>query len=316
MTITQLKYLIRISKLKSFSKASEELGVTQPALTLQIKNLEDEVGFKMFNRTQKPLTVTREGELFIKKASSILKQLDDLQDIAIELEEEINGVLTIGIIPTIAPYLTPIFIDDLNKTYPNLQLSITEIITEDIIEAVKDGEIDLGIIATPVEASGVVFEKLFYEKFYLFVSDKNTLLETDVVRIKDLELNELWYLNEGNCFQNQINALCKISSKVIENQNFKYQSNSIESLRYIVEHRGGMTFIPELATLTIPSEKEDMVKEISGIQPVREISTVTAKFVAKQKLIDAFTEVVLRNIPARMKEMSSNMILDTQITIS
>lgn len=316
MTITQLKYLITISKLKSFSKASEELNVTQPALTLQIKNLEDEVGFMMFNRTKKPLSITREGELFIKKAVSIIKQLDDLYDVAIELEEEINGVLNIGIIPTIAPYLTPIFIDDLNKTYPELRLSIKEIITEDIVEAVKEGEIDLGIIATPVEASGVVFNRLFYEKFYLFVSDKNKLIETGTVKIKDLELNELWYLNEGNCFQNQVNALCKISSKVIESQNFKYQSNSIESLRYIVEHRGGMTFIPELATLTVPSEKEEMVKEIEGVQPVREISIVTAKFVAKQKLIDALTEVILRNIPSRMKEMSANMILDTQITAS
>lgn len=315
MTITQLKYLVSISKLKSFSKASEELNVTQPALTLQIKNLEDEVGFKMFNRTQKPLSVTREGELFIKKVVTILKQMDDLYDVAIELEEEINGVLNIGIIPTIAPYLTPIFMDDLNKTYPKLQLSIIELITEDVIEAVKVGDLDLGIISTPVEATGVIFNKLFYEKFYLFVSGKSKLIESDSVKMNDLELNELWYLNEGNCFQNQVDALCKISSKIVEKQNFRYQSNSIESLRYIVEQRGGMTFIPELATLTIPSDKEEMVKEIIGIQPVREISLVTAKFVAKQRLIDALTQVILRNIPSRMKKLSSNMILDTQITI-
>ncbi len=315
MTINQLRYLLAISKLKSFSKASEELNVTQPALTLQIKNLEDEVGFKMFNRTQKPLSITREGDLFIKKAVSVIKQMDDLYDVALELEEEINGILKIGIIPTIAPYLTPIFIDDLNKRYPNLQLSIIEIITEDIIDAVKNGTLDLGIISTPVQASGVVCEKLFYEKFFLFISDKNKLIKVESVKMTDLELNELWYLSEGNCFQNQVNTLCNISSKVTEKQNFRYQSNSIESLRYIVEHRGGMTFIPELATLTIPVEKEDMIKEIEGIQPVREVSAVTAKFVSKQKLIDAFIDVLLKNIPARMKELSSDMILDTQIKI-
>ena len=315
MTINQLKYLMVISKHRSFSKASDELHVTQPALTLQIKNLEDEIGFKLFDRTKKPLTVTREGELFIKKASSVLMQLDDLQNVAIELEEEISGVLNIGIIPTIAPYLTPLFMDDLNKTYPDLQLMITELVTEDIIDKVKEGNLDIGIIATPVDAKGVNFKKLFYEKFYLFISDKNKLVAFDSIKISDLELSELWYLNEGNCFQNQVNTLCKISNKVTEKQSFKYQSNSIESLRYIVEHRGGMTFIPELATLTIPSEKEDLVKEIEGIQPVREISAVMAKFVAKQKLIDAFIDVVLRNIPGRMKEMKNNMILDTQIKI-
>lgn len=316
MTINQLKYLLRISKLRSFSQASKELKLTQPALTLQIKNLEDEIGFKMLDRTQKPLKVTREGEYFINRATTIVNQMDDLYNIAIELEEEINGVLKVGIIPTIAPYLVPIFIDDLNKQYPNLQLSIIELITEDVIELVKQGDIDLGIIATPVDAKGVSFNKLFYEKFYLFVSDQNKLMQNDSIKMKDLEMNDLWYLNEGNCFQNQVNALCEISKNVIQKQNFRYQSNSIESLRYIVEQRGGMTFIPELATLTIPSEKEDMVKDIEGIQPVREISTVTAKFVAKQKLIDAFTDVVLKNIPTRMKELQTNMILDTQISIS
>lgn len=316
MTINQLKYLIRISKLRSFSKASDELDITQPALTLQVKNLEDELGFKMFDRTQKPLIVTREGEVFIKKAQQIIAQLDGLYTIAIELEEEINGVLRIGIIPTIAPYLVPIFIDNLNKKYPKLQLSIIELITEDVIESVKQGDLDLGIIATPVNAEGVNFKKLFYEKFYLFVSDQNKLIDKDSVKMNDLEINELWYLNEGNCFQNQVNTLCEISNKIVQEQHFKYQSNSIESLRYIVEHRGGMTFIPELATLTIPSEKEEMIKEIDGIQPVREISTVTSRFVAKQKLIDAFTEVLLESIPKRMQELKTNMIMDTQISIS
>lgn len=316
MTINQLKYLIRISKLRSFSKASDELNITQPALTLQIKNLEEELGFKMFDRTQKPLIVTREGEVFIKKAQQIITQLDGLYTIAMELEEEINGVLRIGIIPTIAPYLVPIFIDNLNKKYPKLQLSIIELITEDVIESVKQGDVDLGIVATPVSAEGVNFKKLFYEKFYLFVSDQNKLIDKDSVKMNDLEINELWYLNEGNCFQNQVNTLCEISNKIVQEQHFKYQSNSIESLRYIVEHRGGMTFIPELATLTIPSEKEEMIKEIDGIQPVREISTVTSRFVTKQKLIDAFTEVLLESIPKRMQELKTNMIMDTQISIS
>ena len=313
MTINQLKYLISISKFRSFSKASDELNVTQPALTLQIKKLEDEVGFKLFDRTQKPLKLTREGDFILKKASQIVKQVNDLYHVAFELEEEISGTLNLGIIPTLAPYLTPIVIDDLNRQYPKLNLSITELITENVISLVKEGELDAGIISTPVEAKGVEFTRLFYEKFYLFVSEKSALFNNDSVSVKDLDLSDLWYLNEGNCFQNQVNALCKVSSKIIDKQKFKYQSNSIESLRYIVEQRGGMTFIPELATLTVSSEKEDMIKEIVGLQPVREISMVTTKFIAKQKLVDAFTQVLLRNIPERMKALSSQMVLDTQI---
>lgn len=313
MTISQFKYVITIAKHRSFSKASELLGITQPALTLQVRKLEEEIGFSIFNRTTKPLSVTREGEIIVEKATQILSQVDQLYDIAGELEGEINGVLQIGIIPTIAPYITPLFIDDLIKNYPKLTLSIKELITEDIITSIKNGSIDAGIIATPVQAKGVKFKKLFYEKFYLFVSEKNSLYQKDAIRIDELELNNLWYLNEGNCFQNQVNALCKISSKIVEKQNLKYQSNSIESLRYIVEQRGGMTFIPELATLTVTPDEEDMIKSIEGLQPVREISLVTAKFVAKQKLIDAFLEVLMYNVPAKMKSMQSNMILDTEI---
>lgn len=313
MTINQFKYVITIAKYRSFSKASELLGITQPALTLQVRKLEEEIGFSIFNRTTKPLSVTREGEIIVEKATQILGQVDQLYDIAGELEDEINGVLQIGIIPTIAPYITPLFIDDLIKNYPKLTLSIKELITEDIITSIKNGSIDAGIIATPVQAKGVEFKRLFYEKFYLFVSEKNSLYKKDTIRIDELELNDMWYLNEGNCFQNQVNALCKISSKFVEKQNLKYQSNSIESLRYIVEQRGGMTFIPELATLTVTPEEEDMIKSIDGLQPVREISLVTGRFVAKQKLIDAFLEVLMHNIPSKMVSLHSNMILDTEI---
>ncbi len=313
MTFNQLRYVVAISKYGSFSKASEALKITQPALTLQIKKLEDEIGLVLFDRSQKQISLTREGEVMMAKATQILSLVDNLSDVAIELEDEINGKLNIGIIPTIAPYITPLFIDELNKNYPKLKLNIIELITEDVVSRIKTGELDLGVISTPVQAKGVVFTKLFYEKFYLFVSDQNELYSNDTVKIKEIDLNDLWYLNEGNCFQNQVNALCKFSEKLIEKQNFRYQSNSIESLRYIVENRGGITFIPELATLTISSEKEGMVKDIEGILPVREISMITSKFVAKQKLIDAFLEILLTNIPERMKSMQANMILDTKI---
>ena len=313
MTFAQLQYVEVISRLRSFSKASKELGITQPALTLQIKKLEEELGFSLFNRTKMPLIITKEGEVFIKRATQVIRLVDDLYDVALELEEEISGMLKIGAIPTIAPYLTPVFMENLNKEYPKLRVSIREQLTEDIVTSVKNGEIDAGIIATPIQAQGVEFKPLFYEKFFLYVSERSPFYKKDSISINEIDLGELWYLNEGNCFQNQVNALCKISNKVTEKQNFKYQSNSIESLRYIVEYRGGMTFIPELATLTVSSEKEEMIKKIEGMQPVREISMVTAKFVSKQKLIDAFLEVLLNNIPKGMKSIKSNMLLNTDI---
>lgn len=313
MTLAQLQYVEVVSRLRSFSKASKELHITQPALTLQIKKLEEELGFSIFNRTKMPLVITKEGEVFLKRAIQIIRLVDDLYDVAIELEEEISGTLNIGAIPTIAPYLTPVFMENLHKEYPKLRLSIKEQLTEEIITSVKNGEIDAGIIATPVQAKGVEFRTLFYEKFFLYVSDRSPFYKRESINLNEIDLSELWYLNEGNCFQNQVNAICEISNRISEKQNFRYQSNSIESLRYIVEYRGGMTFIPELATLTVSSEKEEMVKTLNGIQPVREISMVTAKFVSKQKLLDAFLEILMSNIPKGMKSVNKNMIVNTDI---
>ncbi|MDY6801745.1 MAG: LysR substrate-binding domain-containing protein [Bacteroidota bacterium] len=313
MTLNQLKYLVAIAKYRSFSKTAQNLGISQPALTSQIKKLEEEMGFVFFDRTKVPLGITYEGEVFFKRAQQVLKLTDDMYNIAIELEEEISGKLVIGAIPTIAPYLITVFMDDLQKLFPDLHLNIKELITEDIITQVKSGEIDAGIIATPVKSKGVVFQALFYEKFFLFVSENNKFYNLETINISQIDLNELWYLNEGNCFQNQVNTLCHISEKLAQQQNFKYQSNSIESLRYIVEQRGGVTFIPELATLGISSVNENMIKKIEGLQPVREISLVTTKFLSKQKLIDAFVKILLKNIPSRMKSLQKSMILDTQI---
>ncbi|MFP4023078.1 MAG: LysR substrate-binding domain-containing protein [Thiohalospira sp.] len=313
MTLNQLKYLVAIAKYRSFSKTAQNLGISQPALTSQIKKLEEEMGFVFFDRTKVPLGITHKGEVFFRRAQQVLKLTDDMYNIAIELEEEISGKLLIGAIPTIAPYLIPVFMDELQKKFPNLHLNIKELITEDIITQVKSGEIDAGIIATPVKSKGVVFQTLFYEKFFLFVSENNKFHNLETINISQIDLNELWYLNEGNCFQNQVNTLCHISEKLAQQQNFKYQSNSIESLRFIVEQRGGVTFIPELATLNIDSAKENLIKEIEGLKPVREISLVTTKFLTKQKLIDAFVEILLKNIPSRMKSLQKSMILDTQI---
>ncbi|MEE4196808.1 MAG: LysR substrate-binding domain-containing protein [Bacteroidales bacterium] len=313
MTLNQLKYLVAISKFRSFSKASHMLGVSQPALTSQVKKLEEELGFTIFNRTKVPIAITPEGELLRKRAEQLIGLSEDMYNIAIELEEKVSGKLVVGVIPTVAPYLTSILMDDLQNAFPDLYLNVKELITEEIVEQVRNGEIDAGIIATPIQAKGVIFKPLFYEKFYLFVSDKNKLYAKNTINISQIDLNELWYLKEGNCFQNQVNALCKIAEDLARKQHFKYQSNSIESLRYVVEQRGGVTFVPELATLNVSPEKENMIKEIEGLKPVREISLISAKFLAKKKLIDAFVSVLLDNIPPRMKSLQEGMILDTQI---
>ncbi len=313
MTFNQLKYVLELAEAGSFSVAAQKLGLTQPALSLQIQNLENEMDFKIIDRSRKPFELTPEGEAFVEKAREIILLTESLADLSLELGEKIQGLLRVGIIPTLAPYLVPLFISQINRDYPDLKIEIHELITEEIVRKLNLGELDAGLLSTPLEAK-VRCEPLFYEKFFLYVSDAHPLFEKDVVKASEIDPGKLWYLSEGNCFQNQVNAVCQLNSLDHAGQ-LSYISNSIESLRRIVESKNGATFIPELATISIPAELEEMVKPISEPTPFREISLALSRLHSKEKLVQVFKESILKNIPERMKRKPNGIGLDTKIRI-
>jgi LysR family hydrogen peroxide-inducible transcriptional activator len=313
MNFNQIVYFEELVRQGSFSKAAAVLEISQPALSLQVQNLEKELNFKLVDRRTKPLKLTTEGEVFWQKCQEIINLIDSLKDIALDLEQKVEGVLKVGIIPTLAPYLVPLFINDINKKYPALIIEIEEAVTEKIISGIKSGQLDAGIVSTPLEVNGIYFQPLFYEHFYLYVSPKHPLYEKETIDIDEFNPEDLWYLQEGNCFQNQVNAICKLSSKAIERQTLVYNSNSLESLKRIVETRKGMTFIPELATVGIPSENEDMVKEISEKDAVREISLAVSRNVTKKKLIEPLVRTILASVPGRMHLTTIEKIIDTSL---
>lgn len=313
MNLTQLKYLKALIQYRSFSLAAEKLQITQPALSLQIAKLENEQGFMLVDRRKKPISLTSEGLIFYEKAVEILRMVEELKRVSYKMGDEVKGRIRMGIIPTVAPYLVSLFIDDLHQFFPGLQIEITEKRTEDIIHAIKTGSIDCGIIATPVAAGGVTFEKLFYERFYAYVSDKLTRFTNPTVGIDEIMEEDIWYLEEGNCFFNQVNSLCNINQHRKNYRNLTYRSSSIESLRRIVESQGGITFIPELATINIPPHLEELVKPIADIDPVREISLVSIRNNPKERQIEAVKEIILQNIPRNMKSSPTGTILHTSI---
>ena len=315
MNFNQLEYLKELRQQGSFSIAAKKLGITQPALSLQIQKLEEEIGFKLIDRGKRPLALTSEGELFFQKSVEILKMTEQLKTISFELSEEIKGYLKVGIIPTLAPYLVPFFIEEMRTSYPRLQIEIIEMKTEEIIMDLKMGNLDCGILSTPVETSGVIFESLFYERFFAYVSERSQLFSKSKLNISKLKDEDIWYLEEGNCFQNQVNSICRVSRKKTDEHNLVYKSNSIESLRRIVENQNGITFIPELATINIPSDLEDLIKEIEGDQPVREISLATVKNMARERQVNALKKTILQTIPKRMTVKPDGWVVDTQLQV-
>jgi LysR family hydrogen peroxide-inducible transcriptional activator len=301
MNINQLKYFVQLYKLQNFSKAAENMAISQPALSLQIQKLEEEVGYHLVDRNKKPLGITPEGELFFEKSVKIIQMLDNLHHLNLEIEDKFSGHIKIGIIPTLSPYLVPFVIKLAEKKFPDLKIEIVELVTKDILSKLNYNELDAGIISTPVTAKGFSFLPLFYERFYLYVSENHGLYQQDKISVDEIDTDQLWYLTEGNCFQSQVNAVCSIPSFEATKSNFRYISSSIESLKRIVEAQGGITFIPELATLNVSSEYEDLIKPLQAPAPFREISLVYLKTSGIKKLVKAFVDVVLESIPHRMK---------------
>lgn len=266
MNIIQLEYLREICLTGSFSHAAEKLRITQPALSLQIQKLEEELEFKLIDRTHRPLKLTEEGLVFYQKSLDILQQIDQLKDIAIELGDEIKGVLKIGIIATLAPYLVSLFVHDLKEKYPALQVEIFEMKTNEIISGLKMSNLDCGIISTPVSEKNLSFEPVFYERFFAYVSEQHKLYSKEAIAVNEIDEKDIWYLEEGNCFQNQVNSICNIKANNQGKRFFTYSSSSIDSLRHIVENENGITFVPELATINIPAISSMLGKKSSIIK--------------------------------------------------
>jgi LysR family hydrogen peroxide-inducible transcriptional activator len=310
MTLNQLKYAIELEKKGSFKKAADSLEISQPALSLQIQKLEEELGIILFDRKSSPIQTTDDGKLFIVRAEEIISSVDNLSEFVSEKKRDFGGLLKVGVIPTLAPYLIPLFVKDLQKDYPNLELDFQELITENIIKEVRNGSLDAGIISTPVDVYGIKHDVLFYEKFFLYVSESQE--NNKHIDLQTIEYNKLWILNEGNCFRDQINDFCNVN-KINKNKKFIFKSNSIDALIRMVDTVGGMTILPELTTLVLSEEQENRIGVLE--QKAREISIITRQIEYKSRFIEKLTEYIKKNIPKPLLTNTNLEIVDPGINI-
>lgn len=315
MTLAQIEYVLAIAESGSFVEAAKKRFVTQPALTTQVKNLEEELGVMIFDRTKKPIELTVIGTQIIEQAKEIINQSRKLPDLVKEYQKVDKGDLSIGIIPTISPYLVPLFINNFGENNPNLNVSVKEEITEEIVHKLKNGELDAGIIATPIETTGIVTIPLYYEKFYGYVSRSHSDYHKPNLNTLELQVDDIWLLKEGNCFRNQVINICNQSKKQNFRDNFRFESHSIASLTRVVEVKNGMTLIPELSLPSISEKNKDMVKEINGEAPIREISLVVTRQFLKRRAIDRLKYSILECLPKNISLEYDGHIIDTNVKI-
>lgn len=310
MTLQQLKYALALNEHSSFKLASQKSNISQPALSIQIQKLEEEIGISLFDRSSSPIQATKEGKLFLVRAEELVIGASDLQNFTKNLKAHISGQFKIGVIPTLAPFLIPLFTDHLQEKHPDLNLDYYEMTTNNVIEGVRKGELDTGLIATPVNVFGIDSKPVFYEKFY-FYSSEPVSSNADIT-IKNLDYEHLWLLNEGNCFRDQINNFCDLS-EIRKGKKFIYRSNSIDALVRIVDVKGGVTILPELTTLSLSVEQEENISPIG--KKAREIGVINRKSNSKEHFTDSLIDSIQKNIPGTMLSQKGLEVVDPEIVM-
>lgn len=297
MTLQQLEYIVALDSFRHFVRASEHCMVTQPTLTMQVKKLEEEIGTSIFNRQSKPLEPTKAGVNIITKAREIIREVNQLKELVSEHHENLTGTFRIGIIPTIAPYLMPLFIGEFIQKNPEAKFIVEELKTSDIIEYLKQDKIDLGILVTPLDEYQIREIPLYKEPFLAYVSDNHPLYHFDELNQDDLEgIDGLWLLNQGHCFRDQVLNIC--SKKEAKTAPLRYESGSIETLKRLIKRNYGYTLVPSLSV----DLDDQHVIPFSDPVPIREVSLVVHKSFSKEVLIERLREEILASIPNDFKK--------------
>jgi len=213
MTKTQLEYIVAVDNYKSFIRASEKMFVTQPTLSMQIKKLEEELGTTLFDRSKAPVATTEIGQKIIEQARNVISESNRIYDIISEELDQITGKFRLAVIPTIAPFLLPLFLESFVKNNKGLELTIEELQTEEIISGLKKDEIDAGIAATPLSNKEITESPIYYEPFYAYISPKHPLFRKEKISSKELNVDDIWLLKEGHCFRDQVINICSQNKK-------------------------------------------------------------------------------------------------------
>ncbi|HLP39354.1 hydrogen peroxide-inducible genes activator [Lacibacter sp.] len=308
MTLTQLEYIVALDTHRHFVLASEKCFVTQPTLSMQIQKLEEELGVKIFDRTKQPVIPTEIGASIIAQARVVLRDAGLIRQLISEQKDSMSGEIRIGIIPTIAPYLLPPLFKNIREKYPQVNLVVREIITEEIVQELKNNRLDCGIVVTPLKDSSIKEDVLFYEELFVYVSKNNALYDKKYVLPNEIDPNQLWLLEEGHCFRSQILNLCELQK--FSAINFRYETGNIETLKRMVDKSDGITILPELAVMEFTKPQMKFVKQLKEPRPAREVSLVIHRDHLKTKLIQTLKEEILAIVPKPMQKLNRKKVVD------
>ncbi|MCP5159498.1 MAG: hydrogen peroxide-inducible genes activator [Gammaproteobacteria bacterium] len=295
VTLQELRYLVAVAEEQHFGRAAELCHVTQSTLSIQLKKLEDQLNVILFDRSQPQATPTPVGREIIAQARLVLEEAHRVQAIALRGLDPMQGVLRVGVIPTLGPYLIPHLLLPIHAAYPKLRMFLREDLTDHLLRQLRSGELDLLLMALPVRREGLETLTLFAEPFQVALPAGHPLTERDQIEESDLSDYEILLLEEGHCLRDQALAICQ-SPKVIED----FTASSLETLRQMVAAGIGLTLLPELAARLDQAAAYRQLIEIRAFAPpapTRTIGLVWRRQFPRQATIDGLVEVIQKHLP-------------------
>ena len=298
MNLRDLRYLVALADERHFGRAAERCFVSQPTLSAQIRKLEEYLGVPLVERQPKRVTLTETGAKIVERARRALQEADAIVELAKTDRDPLAGALKLALIPTVGPYLLPHVAGPLRRALPRLKLMLYEYQTGPLLEKLRDGELDLGILALPVTLDGLETAQLYDEPFTVAMPANHPLAERDRVKLEDLRGETLLLLEDGHCLRDQALEVC---SRIRLNEEQDYRATSLETLRQMVAAGHGITLLPELAAASpVGTARGLRIRPFSKPTPVRTIGAVWRKSTTRGKAIEA----VIATVRAAMKEES------------
>jgi LysR family transcriptional regulator, hydrogen peroxide-inducible genes activator len=290
LKLKDLQYLVALADEKHFGRAAQRSFVSQPTLSAQLKKLEDYLGVQLIERNPKQVTLTEAGEQIVARARRIIEASDEVVTLARAHRDPLAGKLRLALLPTIGPYLLPRVSREIRKALPRLELRLYEYQTAQMLEKLHGGQIDLGILALPVDLEGLESRRLYDEAFTVALPEHHRLTKKTSLKAEDLKDEPLLLLEDGHCLRDQALEVCS-GVGMQEKQDFR--ATSLETLRQMVATGAGVTLLPELASRgAYGSARGVVLRPFAKPAPVRRIGAVWRKSTVRKQAIEAVCKVI------------------------
>ncbi|MDP4710916.1 MAG: LysR substrate-binding domain-containing protein [Saprospiraceae bacterium] len=304
MNIQQIDYLLTVAELRHFGRAADQCNITQSTISTMVARFEEELGLQIFDRRTKPISITREGEQVIQQLEVIRKELGSLSALVATLKGEEKGVFKIGVIPTIGPYLLPLFLNTFVSRFPKIRFEVSELTTDQIVRDLKNRDLDVGLVSVPLKDSAIREYFLFDEPFWCFdtkYSDKAGRME-----IRELDYDRLWLLAEGHCMRTQVSKICALQESYGGLRNLDYKAATLNTLVKFVTAGEGVTLLPFLASRDLTESERLHLREFVPPAPCRSVGLITHEHFTKKILLTALRQEILAAMEGVLPNWNEN----------